>query len=1159
MKPLALSLVALALGVAALLVFRGALRPDPEPFRSDTIAAPRLENDGEPTAAPTGQEADPLASTAPRSVVAGTSKPSPETRRYGSFPGGQRWVRGRVELVAGLPADPTLRILALRRPHDAQELYGRDGLVQRLGDRASEDRGDLDGALYALSPVAADGSFALPIARAAERTWLVLDGRFLFSRPPLGLAFASEEGDREDVRLAPALGAYVHGEIVLPDDVRALPKDVEVELGPDTTTFALVPGGADGLFARRTSVDHDGRFAFRAVDTERPYEVVARSTTLADALLDGLLFAPGEEHALRCVLGHGATLRGTVVDAGGAPVGGARVTARQSAMWGFPGKVLAGATSKPDGAFTLSGVPEGKRLVIASKSGFLESAASSVVLADREERGELRLALEDGATVTGVVRFEDDRPAADVEVTVGFDPEALMGMNAFNAARGASGRARTDAEGRFRVGDLGRGPFLVEASVEREADGASLRYAAREQPVKANSELELVLRRPPLVTGRVVNGEGDPVTDFEVFANSQGAAFWAAGSAQRQSVHDEEGRFVLDTLHEGTWTLEVRAIGYGRSAAVEVRLPAEDDGELLVTLAPPAVAKGVVLDPSGRPKPGARVTLAVDNARSFAKVLGRLQLPEAHTDEEGAFELRGLSAGSQALMASHPDHASSDPVAIELEAGGAADEVNLRLRAGGTIVGEAYDKQGEPLGAAQVIYQNTSTWFAVTDRTSADGSFRKERLDPGQWSVTVMNQAPAGSEPTGGADAAGFLENMTFAMVDVRDGGEHRVTLGGRPEDPVRVYGRVLHGDDPVPSALVSFFPDGAKGFDAMTFTQTDADGRYSVELGQTGAYLVQVQNFAEGGSTQQNNVEYTERVPDGDEHELDLALPLGAIRGVVLDAGGDPVGGTRVTLSTDGGVVYGTFLGGQYAETVTDKSGRYEFLYVRPGTYGVAAGGALWGGVFGNDTKSGRVVRDGLRVREGESLDDVDFRLREPGEIGGVVVDATGQAVGGASIFVYDENGRALERFSMTTTSTDGRFRYVGLNPGRYQVSARTTDACSADAGFVTVGEGGAAQTRLTLGGGSVLFVRVTDKSGTDVRSSVLVVDEAGRQVNGMLAYSELASGLSEGFSTSEQRVGPLPPGRYRVTATAADGRSTSKTVELSGQPTRKLRLRLK
>jgi len=46
--------------------------------------------------------------------------------------------------------------------------------------------------------------------------------------------------------------------------------------------------------------------------------------------------------------------------------------------------------------------------------------------------------------------------------------------------------------------------------------------------------------------------------------------------------------------------------------------------------------------------------------------------------------------------------------------------------------------------------------------------------------------------------------------------------------------------------------------------------------------------------------------------------------------------------------------------------------------------------------------------------------------------------------------------------------------------------------------------------------------------------------------------------FSSSEQRVGPLPDGRYKVTATHADGRTKSRSVRLSGQGERKVKLRL-
>jgi hypothetical protein len=42
-------------------------------------------------------------------------------------------------------------------------------------------------------------------------------------------------------------------------------------------------------------------------------------------------------------------------------------------------------------------------------------------------------------------------------------------------------------------------------------------------------------------------------------------------------------------------------------------------------------------------------------------------------------------------------------------------------------------------------------------------------------------------------------------------------------------------------------------------------------------------------------------------------------------------------------------------------------------------------------------------------------------------------------------------------------------------------------------------------------------------------------------------------------QRVGPLPPGSYEVRAIAEDGRSAQRPLELTGQPERKLKLRLK
>ena len=44
-----------------------------------------------------------------------------------------------------------------------------------------------------------------------------------------------------------------------------------------------------------------------------------------------------------------------------------------------------------------------------------------------------------------------------------------------------------------------------------------------------------------------------------------------------------------------------------------------------------------------------------------------------------------------------------------------------------------------------------------------------------------------------------------------------------------------------------------------------------------------------------------------------------------------------------------------------------------------------------------------------------------------------------------------------------------------------------------------------------------------------------------------------------TEQRVGPLPPGSYTVRAVTTDGREARRSVSLTGQDARKVRLRLK
>ncbi len=83
--------------------------------------------------------------------------------------------------------------------------------------------------------------------------------------------------------------------------------------------------------------------------------------------------------------------------------------------------------------------------------------------------------------------------------------------------------------------------------------------------------------------------------------------------------------------------------------------------------------------------------------------------------------------------------------------------------------------------------------------------------------------------------------------------------------------------------------------------------------------------------------------------------------------------------------------------------------------------------------------------------------------------------------------------------------------------------------------------------------------KSGsTQVRGSVQVFDEGGRDLTGISSVIEMQSGmLSGGYTRGETKLGPVPPGRYRVVITR-DGETEERRVTLRGEPERVITLSL-
>ncbi|MBI5365057.1 MAG: carboxypeptidase regulatory-like domain-containing protein, partial [Planctomycetes bacterium] len=404
----------------------------------------------------------------------------------------------------------------------------------------------------------------------------------------------------------------------------------------------------------------------------------------------------------------------------------------------------------------------------------------------------------------------------------------------------------------------------------------------------------------------------------------------------------------------------------------------------------------------------------------------------------------------------------------------------------------------------------------------------------------------------------GLVSKMKMGSADLVDGETTHLVLGAPPKDPVAVRGRVTHAGEPYTGAMVSYVRIGAGAAgNRFKSATTNARGEYALQLGEPGEYDVSVQRF-QGGGNQQNVVEFARSVPSGKEAVIDLELPTGRISGRVVDDEKQPIAGARVTLTSEGAGEPGTLWGGHYNETATNGEGLFDIQALRPGRYTLFAGGMTLGGAFGDDSVHGREAITGVQVAEGEWRKDVDFRLKRPGTIDVVVVDDGGKPASGASIFVRTRAGELVDRFSLSASGPDGACKYGGLAPGRYTVSAREGVRASVEGGEVEVRSGEHTPARVVLSTGTYIVVSVVDAEQKPLTASLSVRDEAGREVGSMLSLADLMQLFAQGGApTDERRLGPFPAGKYRVTATLADGRSLVKPVSLSGQTERKLNLR--
>jgi Carboxypeptidase regulatory-like domain/PDZ domain len=346
-----------------------------------------------------------------------------------------------------------------------------------------------------------------------------------------------------------------------------------------------------------------GRFAIRALTKDGLAGTLAVTSTTAD------------QTGLVVPLSPRASIAGRVVDTNGKPVTTGTVYAylEDSPLYRLRGHYAAIAA---DGTFKLVGLDAGTYALSAPDGD--PQAKLEVVVGTRAERTGVTLTVSalDGE-IRGRVVDLDGKPAANAWITVnpGETPLAM-----------ARDRTVTDRDGKFVVGRLARGKYIVRAE--------SASAYGMKTDVETGGTITLALAAPGALTLRVAK-DGAPVTQYEV--GCQGPAWLIDQVKSADGSHTfsraAPGEYTCDVhTDRGTFTRKV-SVAAGASAKLDVDILPERSASLT----------GVVVSiVTGKPVAGISVWARGSDG--------------ATTDANGRFVLEHAAAGDGELMLSPRDN-----------------------------------------------------------------------------------------------------------------------------------------------------------------------------------------------------------------------------------------------------------------------------------------------------------------------------------------------------------------------------------------------------------------------------------------------------------------------------------------------------------------------
>jgi RNA polymerase sigma factor (sigma-70 family) len=567
------------------------------------------------------------------------------------------------------------------------------------------------------------------------------------------------------------------------------------------------------------------------------------------------------------------------------PVEGATVTLRDAspAKDGVKPAEIQPLTTGATGQFRFRGVPVGTYVLHASKEGLAERTMPGVTLTDSGGVEGLEVLLAAGGAIAGLVTDAQGAPVAGLSVTTQWDGPPI-----------GSAATTTGDDGTFRFERLVAGRHHVV--LKRAPDKEQSTYVTVVDGETARADFAATAA----LTGVVLDERGAAVAGATVRASSSQSGKYVSERAKT----DEAGRFRVEGLTEGEWTVSVQTSGDDAFAAdLATVTVASGDQDVALRLAAGAIAGRVFVKATGE---AVGVRAAQISLYSLVQGPGGAwrmgpSAGMAFGNKDGTFRFRGVAPGRYRLVVTPQDkslHAFEKDIDVASTAVEGV-EVALEGSRNGTVRIVVKDPDGKPVEGVSLT--------TVTDEPgggSSATSLHASVESPGVYLAPVE---------AGHRKICVFREDFqpTDVTLEVVEGQTAQVDvvlrwIGGDVKGAGEIGGRLLVRGTrkPLTQKEVGLTLYAVSPWKFVSIATAGADGQFRFLHVPPGTYRIMASPVKPVYRPAQADVVLT--AGGGNKDGIEIALDpcsCGKVKFVVRDAAGKPVEGANFsTVREEGG-----------------------------------------------------------------------------------------------------------------------------------------------------------------------------------------------------------------------------------------------------------------